>query len=483
MTSLVFFGAGASKPFCIPTMQDMVVEFENRLKNEDKECFEFYSKIKEMLVEQYGKSHVDIESIFSVLDGIISQTKAKDLGYYAFYYIKSINNSHPEGRPIDEHIERANKTENLLKKYLRKSCEVKLLDSDNDKVYEKSYRPFFSNIKGEKQEYPHNKLVRDWKAYTTNYDNLFEGFWNAFEPANTHFEKEPNSNNYVFSPNGLDIHSFCKLHGSLDWTRETKTRRVIWKNTSGYNIYNTEGEVMLFPIQQKDLYLHPWFALFSDLRQGLQTKSIWYVVGYAFNDEFIRNVFQEILVSAPDKKLVLVNPDAENIVYKFSENIRNKIDILPIEFGTEFFDLQFTDYVSSAKTITIRICTGSTVIGIKSNKIISECIIINLSEIDGAVKTNSEPKTSYFIKLDKPTNKEIKIQLKIPYVFGDNIELSLSDGTEKLNFGIDYGDFVIANSNDIRGYEAIEGVLWMKDPIILDKSKLYYPQIVPKVIK
>jgi len=114
MTSLVFFGAGASKPFGIPTMQDMVVEFENRLKDEDKKCFEFYYKIKEIIVEEYGKSHVDIESIFSVLDGIISQTKAKDLGYYAFYHIKSINNSHPEGRPIDEHIERANKTENLL---------------------------------------------------------------------------------------------------------------------------------------------------------------------------------------------------------------------------------------------------------------------------------------------------------------------------------------------------------------------------------
>jgi len=359
VSSLVFLGAGASRPFGIPTMQEMVTEFEKKLNEDDEKCFEFYSQIKEILVEKYGNKNIDIESILSVLQGIITQIKAKDLGHYAYYHIqnfcKSKNISYPEGRPTDEYIKNAKKTEDFLKKYIRTSCEIELSKSKRQEVYEKSYLSLFKNIEGEKQGYPKHSLVRDWKAYTTNYDNIFERFWEAFDRPIDHFEKEQNSNNYFFSLKGLPVHSFCKLHGSLDWTQEKETGRVIREQNSGYSIYDTEGEVMLFPIQQKDLYLHPWFTLFLDLRIGLQQQSVWYAIGYAFNDEFIRNVFQEILSHNPDKKLVIINPNAEEIVYKFSESVRNQIDILPIKFGGEYFDLQLDDNINSVKTILVRI--------------------------------------------------------------------------------------------------------------------------------
>lgn len=477
MSSLVFLGAGASRPFGIPTMQEMVTEFEKKLKDDDKECFEFYSQIKEILVEKYRSGNVDIESILSVLHGIISQIKAKDLGYYAYYHIqifcKAQNITYPEGRPIDEYIEKAKKTEDFLKKYIRTSCEIELSKSKRQEVYEKSYLSLFKNIKGEKQGYPKHSLVRDWKAYTTNYDNIFERFWEVFERPLDHFEKEPNSNNNFFSLKALPVHSFCKLHGSLDWTQEKETGRVIREQNSGYSIYDTEGEVMLFPIQQKDLYLHPWFTLFFDLRVGLQQQSVWYAIGYAFNDDFIRNVFQERLSHNPEKRLVIINPNAEKIIYKFSELVRNQIDVLPIKFGGEYFDLQLADYVGSVKTILVRIVSTSKLIRIKCNKKIQSHDITDSDKIGIKNTTLLDDSKEIFIELANPTDQEIKIELKIEYKFGDNVELFLSDTTEKLNFGIDYCGLKIASSNEILGYDDIEGIIWMRNSVILDKSKLF----------
>lgn len=476
MTSLVFLGAGASKPFGIPTMQEMVTEYEKNLESDDKECFEFYSQIKKMLVEKYGPNHVDIESMLSVLQGIVSQTKAKDLGYYAYYHIQmfcqSLKVSYPEGRPVDDYIQKAEKTEKLLKKYIRISCEVKLSELERRAVYKKSYHPLFMYIKGKQKDYSNHKLIIDWKAYTTNYDNIFEGFWNVFEPAKDHFEKEQNSNNYFLFPQGLGAHSLCKLHGSLDWTQEKETGRIIRKQTSGYSIYDTVGDVMLFPIQQKDLYLHPWFTLFSDLRHGLEQQSHWYVIGYAFNDDFIRNVFQEILSYNSDKKLAIINPNAEKIVNKFSESVRNQIDILPIEFGGDFFDLQFTDYVQSIKTIVVRFISTSNLIRIKCNKKI-QSHDMEFDKLDIIGTTSLKDSKELDIELLEPTDQEIKIELKIEYKFGDEIELFLSDNTSKLNFGIDYCGLKIAGSDKVLGYDDIEGIRWMSNPVVLDKSTLY----------
>ena len=98
-TNLVFLGAGASKQFGIPTMQEMVDKFEEKLERDDTKCFALYSRIKNTLVNAYGNS-IDIESVFSVLHGIESQTTVKDLGYYAYYFIKTANVSSVGGLSI-----------------------------------------------------------------------------------------------------------------------------------------------------------------------------------------------------------------------------------------------------------------------------------------------------------------------------------------------------------------------------------------------
>jgi len=74
---LLFLGAGASQPFGMPTMTGMVTKFEKHLeKNNISERF-LYSEIKEELSKGFDSSKVDIESIFSVIHGIIDDITHK----------------------------------------------------------------------------------------------------------------------------------------------------------------------------------------------------------------------------------------------------------------------------------------------------------------------------------------------------------------------------------------------------------------------
>ena len=470
MSSLVFFGAGASKPFGIPTMQEMVAEFEEKL-SEDATVFEFYSKIKKVLIKEYGNSDIDIESILSVINGIAANTNPSELGHFVFYYV---SNNCSDNKFSEDKVETAKKLQKQLQNYIKDVCAVKISDDRINKIYDKSYMPLFKHIQGEKGNYGGVKLTQEWKAYTTNYDNIFEDFWNAFNTPVDHFETEGNSTTYVFINKSLQNRSFCKLHGSLDWTKEIETDRIVRKNPLGYAINETKGEIMLFPIQQKDLYLHPWFTLFQDLKSGLLEKQHWYVVGYAFNDEFIRNVFQESLINN-DKKLIIINPEAEQVKNKFPDSIKEKIDALPIKFGDEFFSLQFTDYLDGVKTLVVRFVGNR--LDIKCNKIITSVKILNEMSSIGDVNPEDvvELRNSNYVlfNMNNPKCVEIKLEIKIKHAYADEIELTMSNDTKKLDFGIDYGSSVIANSHEIKDYEQIHERIWMKEPIKLDKTKLY----------
>lgn len=75
--SVLFLGAGASTSFRIPTMKEMVIEFEKHLSHlqlsehqEYQEMKSLYADIKETLIQIRGKERVDIETILSVLIGL-----------------------------------------------------------------------------------------------------------------------------------------------------------------------------------------------------------------------------------------------------------------------------------------------------------------------------------------------------------------------------------------------------------------------------
>jgi len=351
---MLLFGAGASRPFGIPTMQEMVDDFEREL-SQSTIHFTFYQDIKKSLVEQYGPNKTDIESILSVLQGIGENVTPSDLGHFTYYYI-SKNCSKKSFS--EEDITKAKEITIKLKDYIKTKCQVN--SKDLTSIYSKTYLPLFQNLAGTKFLYHGNfELATEWKSFTTNYDDIFERFWSKFQEPNSHFERQGTSNNYIFNSNiTLDNQSLSKLHGSLDWTRIKDTDQIFRSAQTGFNTHETEGDVMLYPIQQKDLYLHPWFTLFQDFKKSLEKFNQWYIIGYAFNDEFILNVIKEGLTKK-SKTMIVINPNAEVIRNKFPDVLRKQIIALPYKFGDQYFVNNFIEFQRKVRNIELSIQTNA----------------------------------------------------------------------------------------------------------------------------
>jgi len=490
MTTLIFFGAGASKPFGIPTMQEMVNEFETKLEEHTDE-FRLYHKIKDELAKKNIGSQIDIESILSVIKGIASDTKQANFDDYVFYYIRSnCPGSNPDVGFSSGDVDLAKKLQRKLQEYVKDVCKIQMSREEMQAAYKNSYLPLFKHIPSEtKEKLGGVGLDIRWKAYTTNYDDVFEKFWNGLKRPTDHFKRIGESDRYLFDNGDLGgkYTTFAKLHGSLNWAKQENDGSIVRNESDGFELHETEGSIMLFPIQHKDLYLHPWFTLFGDLKHGLSGSDMLYAIGYAFNDEFIRNAFVESLKSKSSKRLTVINPDAEQIRAKLPERIQNQISILPINFGDEFFEMQFQDHVIGVKTLVIRFLitrwsaeNSITVQGSRSlrfAKILNDDahgfkVNPNISQ-DGKI-LDPDQKYIHLQANNPPMDVEIKLKLQIAYQYGEKIELRFSDNTRTLDFGIDYGGTEIFSSNQIRKeYEEMDDTVWLKGSITLDKTQLY----------
>ncbi len=413
---LFFFGAGASRSYNIPTMNEMVDEFEETVK--DKPEFELYQRIKKIQEEGYGETRVDIESVFSVITGIANEIQVKDFGHTPYFYIK--NNQFTESEFKKEDVENAKKLVDELKVYIKKTCIFSGKPEEKLNIDKMGFESLFRNLNLENK---HNDDIDEdyylgWKAYTTNYDLIFEEWWENYTPIIDYFEPRANPAKKFFKVDGpIKENSYIKLHGSLDW-RFLKESNDILKTTLGaFTKYSVGEEVMLYPIQQKDLYLHPWITLFQDLKFGLRTISQWFAIGFAFNDEFIREIFVESL-KGMDKQLVIINPSAHEIIKKFPDNVTNKIVCLPIKFGDKYFAKQFEDFTKQQKTLEFTIKTTSGRIGIHfSDDVYGGMEILSMSD-DKLVSMQPQKDHVFFDQaFSKPADEEWELKTNIPVGF------------------------------------------------------------------
>jgi|CXWL01.1.fsa_nt_gi hypothetical protein len=445
MTDLLFLGAGASKPYGIPTMKEMVSTFEEYLKKNNPLGFNFYSQIKNSLEKGYGYHKIDIESVFSVIKGIADEVTPEKMGNFVYYYITKNNII---SKFTDNEIVQAKKLRTELENFIKEVCNSKLENAKKLAIYDQSYHVIFSELGSKKQGFQKNNYSVDWRAYTTNYDLIFEQFWLDFMRVGDYFEVEGQSAHYFFNSNkNVQNTSLVKLHGSLDWVK-TKTGKIMKIDPTIFTRHEIEGEVMLFPIQQKDLYLHPWITLFQNLKNGLHDCHNWIVVGYSFNDEFIFEVFKEAFYENDGKILTIIDPDAKEIRSKFPSELQNRINPLPIKFGDKNFGIQFTDYMQHVKTIEIRIKTESKLVGIlveskfKTAELEPEGNIIVKTQI-----TDSDRKWVEF-GIDNPKNEEMKLKIQFEYFspFEDLKFELLSNTMEKISYSAYVGDRIITSS-------------------------------------
>lgn len=365
---IIFLGAGASKPFGIPTMQAFVDEFGKEIEtNGSKEEKQLYSNIKRLLKEHY--SAIDLEIVLTLLNDMAHGINSNTLGPSFAYYrestykhdwsqaIKTGENSYllpPKIIGKDVGVSRnkiAEKLKDNLKKFIKENC-----ITDNIKKIVEVYDQFFdflSSIRSiklskntstsiiNKTTQVDGHFVFPINIFTTNYDHCIEiyckkrgiKFIDGFQGdsfGRMVLNAVQENREFFKQKREFDIGIF-KLHGSIDWYKEKNSNEIIKSQILLLNRANLidggeiEGEVMIYPTQEKYLFRDPFFEMFHFLKEELKYKHVCLVIGYSFRDEAIKNIFIDAVNQNPKLKIVLLAPSANEIIEKELLQIKSNV--------------------------------------------------------------------------------------------------------------------------------------------------------------
>lgn len=194
-----------------------------------------------------------------------------------------------------------------------------------------------------------------WTMFTTNYDTCLEHYWRrvARVNLNTGSNVQEATRTWVLNASKLSERTLrlLKMHGSISWLIEfdgtvTEEQSIMGRPLVGRELV---GEMMIYPIQQKELYLEPYVSMLKELNYELKRKSNWIIIGYSFNDPIIREIF--IRKSDEAKKIVVLHPHAKRVKEEKLANIEGEVFPMHEKFGEN--DLQFKrvnrDLVSKLK--------------------------------------------------------------------------------------------------------------------------------------
>lgn len=336
-SDVVFFlGAGASAPFGIPTMKQLVVDFEQFLsgygtKGERAK----YLSIKQRLGYELGRE-VDLEAIFTVIDGMLNYSSER-LGMLSLYSAVRFV------KPNKQDLETYRSLRGKFQSFVREKCLIP--EGSFDKIG-KVYKDFFNRFALELQASGTNSkgghyYQNDWAIFTTNYDTCLECYWRkitrigvdvGFQSDDSRAVHTLRSRRFLQEGTG-GIHLF-KLHGSISWKIDRETDEVTEEDIpTGLSITGRHfaGEAMLYPIAEKELYLDPYISMLLRLNWELEKNPIWIVIGYSFNDPTILEIF--LKKSNRHKHLILVHKRANEVCANRLRDFKGKISPMEREFG------------------------------------------------------------------------------------------------------------------------------------------------------
>jgi hypothetical protein len=291
----------------------------------------YYKEIKRILLETYG--YADLESVFNVVEQVSLDSRYADLGFISAYILHKKGIDVKLRMSVSTEVELAKKLSIAIKEFVRHICQLEESLTVEGKI-EQLYGDLFDAVcskynigkisGGGKQSYSYPNCP----IYTTNYDLVQEKYWQGLAHINDLWKEDGNIMVLDVEKREGDIVELVKLHGSLNWFKlEDGTIVKMDSSQERFARRRVEGELVLYPIRQKNMYLYPWFDLFGRFKDDLERTINWIVIGYSFNDEFIRNSFLEVL-RVPGHKLIIVGPNASKITSTF---FNNQESVIPID--------------------------------------------------------------------------------------------------------------------------------------------------------
>ena len=249
-TSLVLFlGSGASANFGLPTMKQLVDVIQKEIRNGSQEQINLFNNIKDFSTKEYG--YVDIEIVFTILKDI-SENKVKNLGHTSNFLYNIAKPKFDRKEYFEQNQELAKTLLKNIKRITRKKLN---LNQTKENRVKKTYAVLFNLLT--------NKL--NWiqgsnnhcSIYTTNYDKIIETYFLDEKELIDFWEKKKGLEflNIDIMDTDRGYYKLIKLHGSIDWFQRSDGKIVELESyKKKYGGKEIENEMMIFPIQQKDLY-------------------------------------------------------------------------------------------------------------------------------------------------------------------------------------------------------------------------------------
>lgn len=320
---MLFLGAGASKPFGIPTMKEFTSEILKTLEDDAS------AKVKEILerIEEYGFVEPDIESVMDVL------TARQDLDSAKMAIGPKIIEFAPKGPKHSTDLKASLLLENIRGQIIEKCAKADFGQSD---AY---YGLFFKEGSSS-----HTISGTGWIAvpyqriFTTNYDLCIERFLRRHFPSyQDGFESRPGYGR-VFTGSWPEGHGYtlCKLHGSIDWFEIEGGPIVQMLGVPGETLYadTVKGRSMVYPAGEKYALTTPYAECLFHLRKTLREERQCLVVGYSFRDLAVNNAFADAVKTNPDLGIVLLGPSASSVRDTLEEPLKSRVKPIDAPFGS-----------------------------------------------------------------------------------------------------------------------------------------------------
>lgn len=308
---VVFLGAGASVPLGYPHTTQVVNEFVTELQGRRQRNRRELRRLRQIkrTLEEDG-IQFDAESLYTCLQGLVDPVSyLREAG--PFPVLMSRIQPITSIRTDEITVSLRRKFERfMLSKYylLTPAMRVRILQA---------YNRMFSRISG----------VRNWRnqtpnwqntvfeIFTTNYDLSVETYAEMMEVDMMRGFRADVDGNVIFTPEeyktGLAQIRLYKLHGSIDLS-ELENRRVKLDRThypgEGNGELRVKRKIMVYGIT-KDLTAEPYFDLLGIMKKTLKKNRKCFVVGYSFRDQWIRNIFSDVIRNDPEsKEIVYIDP-------------------------------------------------------------------------------------------------------------------------------------------------------------------------------
>lgn len=290
---LLFTGAGIGHPLGLP----LTSEFNDVLDL-------IPDPLNYVLRDYLGDDFYDVEKTMFELDKLSN----KETNLYETI-VKRVISKHPYNQKVPE-------IDNFKKQ--AKSTLTNLKSSVFDllgQVNVSKSRELYKNILTEIIEQYDTPLI---SIFTTNYDLSFEVAMNEeteFLDKNkldieNGFTRKRKASPLIYEPNYStkwkegEIEYF-KLHGSLDWHKSGNNITMSGASTPPRDV---DKVPILYPGYKGTPIFEPFKSIHDKLLSRLMTCDKIIVVGFAFRDPYINNLFETILRTRKDVPLFFINP-------------------------------------------------------------------------------------------------------------------------------------------------------------------------------